>query len=826
MVTFMVKPAPLPIDAMLPSLQEVLRLHRRAVLRAPPGAGKTTRVPPSLIGAPWLEGKKIIVLEPRRLAARAAAYRMAAERGEVPGETIGYRVRMETKVGPSTCIEIVTEGVLTRMLQTDPSLTDIGLIIFDEFHERSLQADLGLALCRQAAQLLRPDLRLLVMSATLETGRISQSLGDAPVLTSEGRTFDVETKWLNSQVSGPVDEAVADTVVEAISETYGSCLAFLPGRAEIARVERRLKNADLSPDIDVLPLYGDLSLAAQSRVIEPAKTGRRKIVLATAIAETSLTIEGVRIVVDSGRSRRLVHDPSSGMDRLVTDKVSRAEADQRRGRAGRTEPGMCHRLWPQAQEGALSQQARPEILTADLTSLALELAVWGAKSEDLDWIDRPPEAAYAVARRLLTDLGALDDRGTVTEHGRAIAAIPLHPRLSHMVVQAAAKGWGPTACCVAVLLTERDPMKGDIDMAPRLAQMASPKGPWIALSKLAKRTARAAGIGFNGTIDLRLAGLLIGLAYPDRIAQRRPGSDGRYILSGGRGAKLAAGDPLAAHEFLAVADLDGRSEARIYRAAPLTREQVDELYSDRYREIDIVDWDRRSARVVAQRQTQFSSLVLDKEPLADPPEDLVTKALLAAIRDRGLGMLPWTDAASRLRQRVVFLAHVSPGDWPDWSDAALMDTLEDWLAPYCGGLRHVDDFGKLDLSQILNTALGWERMRDLDRLAPDAIAIPSGREAKIDYRDPSKPVLAVKLQEMFGSKTSPHIADGRVPIVMHLLSPAGRPFAVTGDLARFWSTGYNEVRKDGRGRYPKHPWPDDPISAAATAATKRRAPRP
>lgn len=819
----MVALSPLPIDELLPSLLDALQHHRHVVLQAPPGAGKTTHVPPALLGAAWLGTGKIIVLEPRRLAARAAAHRMASERGEIPGETVGYRVRMETRVGPETRIEIVTEGVLTRMLQADPALSDIGIVIFDEFHERSLQADLGLALCRQAGQILRPDLRLLVMSATVDAAQIAAALDDAPVLTSEGRMFDVQTAWIDRPGRDPIDGSVADAIERAMSKDSGSCLAFLPGRAEIASVEQRLRHAAIEPNIDVLPLYGDLPLAAQARVIEPAPTGRRKIVLATAIAETSLTIEGVRIVVDSGLARRLVHDPGSGMDRLVTDRVSRAEANQRRGRAGRIEPGICYRMWRQAEEGALAPLAKPEILSADLTSLALELAVWGAKPAELDWIDPPPETAYGAACRLLTDLGALDGNGVVTQHGRAMAAVPLHPRLAHMVLLARAKAWGPTACCLAVLLNERDPLKGQIDLAPRLAQMASPTGPWIALAKLAKRVARSAGISFDRAIEPKLAGALVAWAYPDRIAQRRSGQQGRYLLSGGRGAKLPSDDPLSANDYLAVADLDGGSEARIYRAAPIHRDELADLFADRIHEDDIVEWNRRTGRIVAECQTRLGALVLDATTLTDAPDDLVAGALMTAVRDKGLSLLNWSETAVRLRQRVQFLSAHLPGNWPDWSDAALLGSLDQWLAPFCSGLRQTDDLARLDLYQILKSILGWDSLQNLDRLAPDSVAIPSGRRAKIDYSSPAAPILAIKLQEMFGASSSPRIVDGTVAVVLHLLSPAGRPLAVTGDLARFWSTGYIEVRKDGRGRYPKHPWPEDPTTATATASTKRRA---
>ena len=825
MVRAMPDRTPLPIDALLPQIAAALRDHGQAILRAPPGAGKTTRVAPSLLDADWLADAKIVMLEPRRLAARAAAHRMAEERGERVGETIGYRVRMETKVGPATRVEVVTEGVLTRMLQADPALSDIGLVIFDEFHERSLQADLGLALCRQARQLLRPDLRLLVMSATLDGAGLASLLDGAPVLTSEGRTHPVETVWLDRPAKGAIEGAVSDTIMAAMARADGGCLVFLPGRAEIARVARDLRQIGVAPDVDLLELYGDLALKDQARVIAPAPAGRRKLVLSTSIAETSLTLDGITSVVDSGLARRLMHDPQSGMDRLVTGRVSRAEADQRRGRAGRTGPGLCFRLWPKAEEGGLEPQAKPEILRADLTSLALELAVWGATPAELDWVDPPPAGAYAAARDLLVLLGALTDDGSVTDHGRAMAALPVHPRLAHMVVTARARGWGTTACSLAVLLAERDPMKGETDLTARLAQMASPSGPWSPLANLAKRLTRTARIDPKGTVEPRLAGALTALAYPDRIGQRRPGGAARYLLSGGRGATLARDDPLAAHPYLAVADLDGAAEARIYRAAPLAREDLDDLFAGRLRTVDVVTWDRRSERVIARRELKLDALVLEFDPLKDPSDERVAAALMAAARDKGLSLLPWTPASTQLRQRVRFLALFQPDDWPDWSDETLLATLDEWLAPHCLGMRRIDDLAKLDLSGILNTSLGWDRRTALDRMAPATISIPSGRDARIDYGDPSKPTLAVKLQEMFGARSLPRLADGRVPLVVHLLSPAGRPLAITDDLARFWATGYEAVRKDARGRYPKHPWPEDPTSAPATAATTRRSGR-
>lgn len=822
MVRAMPDRTPLPIDALLPQIATALRDHGLAILQAPPGAGKTTRVAPSLLDAVWLADTKIVMLEPRRLAARAAAHRMAEERGERAGETIGYRVRMETKVGPSTRIEVVTEGVLTRMLQADPALSGIGLVIFDEFHERSLQADLGLALCRQARELLRPDLRLLAMSATLDGAGLAPLLDGAPVLTSEGRAHPVETVWLDRPVKGAIEGVVSDTIVDAMAQANGGCLVFLPGRAEIARVARDLRQTGLAPDVDLLELYGDLPLKDQARVIAPAPDGRRKLVLATAIAETSLTLDGITRVIDSGLARRLRHDPQSGMDRLVTGRVSRAEADQRRGRAGRTGPGLCFRLWPKAEEGGLEPQTKPEILRADLTALALELAVWGATPAALDWIDPPPAGAYAAARDLLVLLGALTDDGAVTDHGRMMAALPLHPRLAHMVVTARERGWGATACSLAILLAERDPLKGETDLTPRLAQMASPSGPWSPLANLAKRLARSARVDPKGLVEPRLAGALTALAYPDRIGQRRPGGSARYLLSGGRGAKLPKDDPLAAQPYLAVADLDGAAEARIYRAAPLAREDLDDLFAQRLKTVDTVTWDRRAERVVASRELRLDALVLASEPLKDPPDAHVAAALMAAVRDKGLALLPWTPASTQLRQRVGFLALLQPDDWPDWSDDALLATLDDWLAPQCLGMRHVDDLAKLDLVRLLNTSLGWDRGDALDRMAPATVTIPSGRAARIDYSDPSKPTLAVKLQELFGAGSLPRLGDGRMPLIVHLLSPAGRPLAITDDLARFWATGYAAVRKDARGRYPKHPWPDDPTTAAATASTTRR----
>jgi ATP-dependent helicase HrpB len=832
----------LPIAAALPELRRILAAGTGLVLQAPPGAGKTTAVPPALLDEPWVAGRRILMLEPRRLAARAAARRMAALRGEAVGETVGYRIRLDTRVGPRTRIEVLTEGILTRLLQEDPGLADVAAVIFDEAHERSLQGDLGLALCLEARAALRPDLRLVAMSATLEGERLAGLLG-AAVLRSEGRAFPVETRFLAHEPAGRPEEAVAAAVRRALAESAGDLLAFLPGEAEIRRTLSLLQDR-VPAQVDLHPLYGSLPAAAQDAAIRPAPAGRRKVVLATSIAETSLTIEGVRGVIDSGLSRVPRFDPARGMTRLATVRVSRAAADQRRGRAGREAPGICWRLWTAEADRGLAPQGRPEILEADLAPLALELAAWGAEAGALAWLDPPPAAALAQARDLLQSLGALDPAGRITAHGIAMLTLPLHPRLAHLVLRGAALGLGPLACRLAALLGERDILRrprgaaAEADLRPRL-ELLGALGHAAASHGLAvDRPAAQRVLEAARDLERRLgipparrgggpgadaAGLLLAFGWPDRIARRRPGPEPRYALANGGGAFLPGPEPLAAAEFLVVPELDGeRREARIFLAAPIERADLETHLGERIATDDVVRWDPREAAVLARRRRQLGALVLDDRPLPDPDPAAVTAAMVAGIRELGLGCLPWSDALRAWRDRVAFAARLEPAaGWPDLSDAALLAALEEWLAPFLGGLSRRSHLDRLDLDAALGTRLTPEQARALGRLAPTHVAVPSGSRLPIDYAG-DRPVLAVRLQEMLGMAETPAVAGGRVKLLLHLLSPARRPLAVTDDLASFWRGPYRQVKAEMRGQYPRHPWPDDPLQAAPTARAKPR----
>ena len=832
--------ADLPIEAALPELRTVLRARTGAVLQAPPGAGKTTRVPLALLDEEWLRGARIVMLEPRRLAARAAALRMAETRGERVGETVGYRIRMETRVGPSTRVEVVTEGVLTRMLQHDPALEGVGLVIFDEFHERSLHADLGLALVLQSRALLRDDLRVLVMSATLDGGPVARLLGDAPVVTSEGRSFPVETRYLPRRPDpySRVESLVARAVRGAIDDEPGDVLAFLPGAGEIRRAEEALREMDLPSNVRVMPLFGNLAQEAQDEAIRPSPPGRRKIVLATSIAETSLTIEGVRVVVDGGQMRVPRFSPRTGMTRLETVPVSKASADQRRGRAGRLGPGVCLRMWTEEQQASLPPYRPPEILEADLAPLALELAAWGvADPAELAWLDPPPPSAFAQARALLEGLGALDGAGAVTSHGRAMAELPAHPRLAHMLLRAKEMRLGATAADLAALLAERDVLRGegrppDSDVRLRLELMrraddrrGAPHGHAVDRGALHRAVAEARELRRRLSIapadaDPEAAGVLLAFAYPDRIAQRRPGSAPRFLLRNGRGAAFGGADSLSSAPFLVAAELDdaGR-EGRILLAAPLDAADLETHFADQVVEETGVAWEGDAVR--AKRVERLGALVLREAPVADPDPETVAAALLGAVRQRGIAALPWTKASAQLRERIAFL-HASDPSFPDVSDAALFSNLHDWLGPRLHGLRRWDEVQRLDLVSILEAMLPWEQRRRLDELAPTHLDVPSGSRIPVDYSDPAAPVLAVRLQEVFGWTDTPRIGGGRVPLTLHLLSPAHRPVQVTRDLASFWRTTYFDVKKDLKGRYPKHYWPDDPLQAEPTARAKPR----
>ncbi len=817
----------LPVAACLPALRTALAGPGVAVVEAPPGAGKSTGIPLALLGESWLAGRRLVMLEPRRLAARSVAARMASLLGEEVGATIGYRIRLESRVGPDTRIEVVTEGILGRMLQADPALSGVGAVIFDEFHERSLHADLGLALCLEVRSALREDLRLVAMSATLDGEQVAALLGGAPVVRTEGRAFPVETRFLSRPDPRRFAEAAAAAVVGALRDGEdGDVLVFLPGQGEIRRVASLLEGRT---DAMVMPLYGDLSQADQDRALGPVADGRRKVVLATAIAETSLTIPGVRVVVDGGRMRVARFDPATAMTRLETLPVSRASADQRRGRAGRLGPGLCYRLWSEAEDRALAPRTPPEILAADLAPLALDLARWGTTDAgDLAWLDPPPAASLAAARALLDGLGAVDEAGRITAHGKAMHDLGLHPRLAHMVLEGARMGLGGLACDIAALLSERDILKGvrDTDLRSRLEILRGGRDDHhidrgaVARVRAASRDWRRR-VGGDREGGSASAGLLLALAYPDRIGKRRAAGP-RYALSGGGGAVLDETDPLAASDWLVAASLDGdRREARIFLAAPVTLAEIEGEFARSMVVEESVNWDGREEAVIARRRRRLGRLTLEEKPLSDADSEAVRTAMIAGIRALGLDCLPWSAEASGLRARVAFAARIEPdGGWPDWSDAGLLDGLEDWLAPALDGISRRAHLARLDVAALLTARLGGDRRR-LDSLAPTHIAVPSGSRVAVDYGG-DVPVLAVRLQEMFGCADTPRVGNGKVPVLLHLLSPARRPLQVTADLAGFWKGAYAAVKADMKGRYPRHPWPDDPLAAAPTARAKPR----
>jgi ATP-dependent helicase HrpB len=797
----------LPIDAALPDLLAALRDRGRAVLQAPPGAGKTTRVPLAMLEAGLTPGR-ILMLEPRRLAARAAAERMAQTLGAPVGQTVGYRVRGASAVSKGTRIEVVTEGILTRMLQDAPDLPGVGAVIFDEFHERSLNADLGLALCLEVAGALREDLILLAMSATLDAGPVAEMM-QAPVVTSEGRSFVVDIRWLDRPVgTRRVEEATADLVLRALSEAEGSALVFLPGEGEIRRTEAILR-PQLPRDCHVAPLFGAMEFKAQRAAIAPAPAGR-KVVLATSIAETSLTIEGITIVVDAGLARRARFDAASGMSRLVTERVTRAEATQRAGRAGRMAPGTAYRLWTKGEEGALAPYPPAEIEVGDLAALALELALWGAAAEDLAFVTPPHEGRLAEARAVLRMLDALDDAGRITDHGRALAQLPLHPRLAHMV----ARG-GTGAPMLAALLAERDPLRGaPVDLALRIDALrgrgqAEAHRPTLArIRQEAKRLSR--GQSADGPED---TAALAALAYPDRIGLRRPGEAPRYVLSGGKGAVLPAGDPLAGARLIVATDLDGDPrEARIRQAAVLAESDLRALFADQIRWHDVCAWSRREGRVLTRRQERFGALVLADRTWPDAPEEAVAEAMLDGVRQ--LGLLP-SAAAGRFLARARLMA----APFPDFSEDRLMEGLEDWLLPHLRGVRSAADWRAFDLLPALEGRLSWDERQALDRAAPSSFETPLGRHVPIDYSG-DQPAIEVRLQELFGVTRHPQVAGQ--PVQVTLLSPARRAVQVTTDIPGFWASSYADVRKDMRGRYPRHPWPEDPTQADPTLRAKPR----
>jgi ATP-dependent helicase HrpB len=815
----------LPIESSLPALKDALVAASSAILVAEPGAGKTTRVPLALLNAPWLARKSIVMLEPRRLAARAAAKRMADTLGESVGETVGYTVRLERKVSAKTRVEVVTEGVLTRRLQSDPLLEDAGLLIFDEFHERSLDGDLGLTLALDVQRGLRDDLKILVMSATLDAERLSAHLGEAPVISTPGRVYPVETRYGERASRQMLAADVARAITRALNEAEGSLLVFLPGEAEIKRTAEALSQMKLGANVRIMPLYGAMPFEEQDAAISPAPPGVRKIVLATTIAETSLTIDGIGIVIDCGLKRVPRFDPATGLTSLETVRVSLASADQRRGRAGRLGPGVCYRLWPEEETRALKAHDAPEILQADLAPLALELTNWGVTDPTtLSWLDPPPQAAYAQARDLLKELDALDAEGRITAMGKAMAALPLHPRLAHMVVRGKELNAGALAADLAALLSERDILDrtADVDVALRIEAL---RGERAAANRAVKERVKQAARQIRQIAKIRdgdeaSIGALVALAWPDRIAQRR-GGRGRFRMAGGGGAALPEHDRLAAEEFLAVAITDGSTgDQRIFLAAALSREEIEAHFAAHIETRDVLTWDARSKSIIAHRQRRLGALLLSERPLDAPDPEAVAQAMCDGVRQMGLSALPWTDAAERFRARVGFLKRLFPEDgWPDLSDAVLLATLDIWLKPYLAGMTKAQHLASLDLLAILQALAPPDLTRKLDRLAPPRIVIPSGAEIRIDYGSGEDPVLRARLQEMFGLATTPKLADGRAKLRIELLSPAGRPLAVTQSLETFWTNVYPQVRAEMRGRYPKHVWPEDPL---ATAPVKPR----
>jgi ATP-dependent helicase HrpB len=856
---------PLPIDAVLDELSQTLEGHNAAVLVAPPGAGKTTRVPLALLDAPWAIGKKIIVLEPRRIAARASAERMAKTLGERAGETVGYRVRFGSKISRKTRIEVVTEGIFSRQILDDPELSGVAAVLFDEFHERSLDADLGLALARDAQTGLREDLRLLVMSATLDGARVARLLGEAPVIASEGRAFAVETRYLGRKVDAPLERQMADAIATALRADPGSVLAFLPGAAEIRRTQNFLAERIHDDTIEVVPLFGALEAAVQDRAIAPAPKGHRKVVLATSIAETSLTIEGVRIVVDSGLARVPRYEPDIGLTRLETVRASRAAVDQRRGRAGRTEPGICYRLWDEPQTASLAAFTQPEILSADLSSLVLDLAQWGVSDPaTLSFLDPPPVPALKEAKSLLHELGALDLDGRITAEGKSLRALALPPRLARMIVDSHRFGAGAEAAEIAAVLTERGLGGDSADLNVRLDQFRRDRSQratsarelarrWaaqVASSDAASSPSPLAGEGRGGGATTAVSvrgtptpnpspqgggerkdsrpsdeepstGVMLAFAFPDRVARNR--GNGSFVLANGRGAAVEQTSALARAPYIAVGELTGTAAAgRILLAAPITQAEIELHFADQIETADEISFDRGALALRARRKRTLHAITLSEAPLALTPSEATARILSDGLIAIGLDKLPWSKPSKQWRDRVMFLRKAEGESWPDLSDDALAARREDWLVPALYDKTALKELSAGDLSDALSTLLPWELRARLEREAPTHFEAPTGTMLAIDYEAEQGPTIAVRLQELFGLNTHPSIANGAVPLVLELLSPAQRPVQVTRDLPGFWRGSYAAVRSDLRGRYPRHPWPEDPANALPTRRVKPR----
>jgi ATP-dependent helicase HrpB len=809
----------------LDQLADTLAANNAAVLVAPPGAGKTTRVPLALLDAPWLNGKKIIMLEPRRIAARASAERMARTLGERAGETVGYRVRFGSKISRATRIEVVTEGIFSRQILDDPELSGVAAVLFDEFHERSLDADLGLALARDAQTGLREDLRILVMSATLDGARVGKLLGDAPVVASEGRAFPVETRYLGRKADAPIERQMADAIATALRADPGSVLAFLPGAAEIRRTQNFLSERIHDASVEIVPLFGALDAAVQDRAIAPAPKGQRKVVLATSIAETSLTIEGVRIVVDCGLARVPRYEPDIGLTRLETVRASRAAVDQRRGRAGRTEPGVCYRLWDEPQTASLAAYTQPEILSADLSSLVLDLAQWGVRDPaTLAFLDPPPAPALKEAKALLDELGALDDDGRITAEGKSLRALALPPRLARMIVDSHRLGAGEEAADIAAILTERGLGGDGVDLDYRLDQFRRDRSPRASSARsLAQRWAQqvASTEGPAGEDISPSTGIMLALAFPDRVARNR--GNGSFVLANGRGAAVEQTSSLARAPYIAVAELTGTAaQGRILLAAPIAQEDIETRFADQIEDREEISFDRGAMALRGRRKRTLHAITLSEAPVALSPSAETARIFAAGLIAAGLDKLPWSKSLKQWRDRVMFLRKAEGDSWPDLSDAALAAVVENWLVPVLYDKTSLKELSPGDLSDALMALLPWELRARLEREAPTHFEAPTGTMLAIDYEAEQGPTIAVRLQELFGLNTHPSIAKGAVPLVLELLSPAQRPVQVTRDLPGFWCGSYAAVRSDLRGRYPRHPWPGLPATALPTRRVKPR----
>jgi ATP-dependent helicase HrpB len=815
---------PLPIDAVLDDLSRTLEANNATVLVAPPGAGKTTRVPLALLDAPWAKDKKIIVLEPRRIAARASADRMAKSLGERAGETVGYRVRFGSKISRATRIEVVTEGIFTRQILDDPELSGVAAILFDEFHERSLDADLGLALARDAQTGLREDLRILVMSATLDGARVAKLLGDAPVVESEGRAFPVETRYLGRKADAPIERQMADAIASALRADSGSVLAFLPGAAEIRRTQNFLGERVHDASIEIVPLFGALDAAVQDRAIAPAPRGTRKVVLATSIAETSLTIEGVRIVVDSGLARVPRYEPDIGLTRLETVRASRAAVDQRRGRAGRTESGVCYRLWDEPQTASLAPYTQPEILSADLSSLVLDLAQWGVTDPGaLSFLDPPPQPAWKEAKNLLSELNALDGDGRITAEGKSLRSLALPPRLARMIVDSHRAGSGEAAAEIAAIITERGLGGDSVDLEHRRDQFRRDRSPRASSARdLARRWAsQVAASEKAGQHEDLSTGLMLAYAFPDRVARNR--GNGSFVLANGRGASVEQTSSLARAPYIAIGEMTGTAASgRILLAAQISEDEIERHFAEHIETADEISFDRGALALRARRRRALHAITLSEATLAVSPSEETARILADGLIAAGLDRLPWSKTAKQWRDRVMFLRKAEGERWPDLSDAGLIARREDWLVPALYDKIALKDISAGDLSDALMALLPWDMRARLDREAPTHFEAPTGSALAIDYEAEQGPTIAVRLQELFGLNTHPSIAAGKVPLVLELLSPAQRPVQVTRDLPGFWRGSYAAVRSDLRGRYPRHPWPDDPANAVPTRRAKPR----